>query len=175
MLTERGLTRQEVPSIWAIDRREVIENFYRVQDRQLILEPEHCEVNGWPPADIELYTPLLLDCFDHGGWFHGLFDGEYLVGIAVLESRFIGPHRDLLQLKELYVGNGHRDQGLGRRLFERTKAEARKRGARGLYVSATPSEHTVNFYLATGCRLSTHPDADLLALEPEDIHLECLL
>jgi hypothetical protein len=24
-----------------------------------------------------------------------------------------------------------------------------------------------------GCRVTTHPDPELLALEPEDIHLEC--
>jgi hypothetical protein len=44
-----------------------------------------------------------------------------------------------------------------------------------MYISATPSEHTVNFYLALGCQLAAEPDSELLELEPEDIHLELLL
>ena len=50
-------------------------------------------------------------------------------------------------------------------------AIARERGARLLYVSATPTENTVNFYLRRGCILATPPDPELLALEPDDIHL----
>ena len=46
-------------------------------------------------------------------------------------------------------------------------------GAQGLYVSATPSRHTVDFYTGLGCELLAVPDPELLRLEPEDIHL-CL-
>jgi hypothetical protein len=45
-------------------------------------------------------------------------------------------------------------------------------GAATLYVSATSSENTVNFYLRRGCRVAAQPDEALFALEPEDIHLE---
>jgi len=62
---------------------------------------------------------------------------------------------------------------LGRRLFELAKATAREQGAKQLYISATPSENTVNFYLRLGCRVTAQPDPELLELEPKDIHLEC--
>jgi hypothetical protein len=55
------------------------------------------------------------------------------------------------------------------------KAEAIRRGAKSIYVSATPSEHTVDFYLRAGCRVTLEPDPALLELEPEDIHFECAL
>jgi hypothetical protein len=42
-----------------------------------------------------------------------------------------------------------------------------------MYISATPSEHTVDFYMRLGCRLAAEPDPELYAFEPEDIHLEC--
>lgn len=175
MITGRELTRAEVPLLWEIDRREVIENFYYLENGRLVLKPEHCEVQGWPSGEAELYTPLLLDCFDRGGWFYGLFDGDAIVAAAVLESRFIGPHNDLLQLKELHVSRNYRGQGLGRRLFELAGTKARAQGAKGLYISATPSEHTVDFYMRLGCALVSSPDPELFALEPEDIHLECPL
>jgi hypothetical protein len=42
-----------------------------------------------------------------------------------------------------------------------------------LYISATPSENTINFYLRSGCRVTAQLDPELFALEPKDIHLEC--
>ncbi len=44
--------------------------------------------------------------------------------------------------------------------------------ARQLYISATPSENTINFYLRLGCVVTPEPNVDLLELEPDDIHLE---
>ena len=52
---------------------------------------------------------------------------------------------------------------------------ARKLGAKKLYISATPSENTVNFYLHLGCVLAKEMDPELFELEPEDIHLEYAL
>lgn len=175
MPTGRQLARAEVTRVWDLDRREVIDNVYYLEDGRLVLKPEHFDMPGWPPGEADHYTPILLDCFDRGGWFHGLFEGDRLIALAVIDNKFVGLHKDLLQLKDLYVGNGHRDRGFGRRLFELAKAEAGARGARGLYISATPSEHTINFYLHLGCVPTRNPDPDLLALEPEDIHMEYTL
>jgi hypothetical protein len=50
--------------------------------------------------------------------------------------------------------------------------EAKKGGAKSMYISATPSEHTIDFYLRLGCKVTPEPDPELFALEPEDIHLE---
>lgn len=173
MISGRPLAREEIETLWSIDRSEVIEHVYRLDRGGLVLEPRRIDVRGWPPGEAEKYTPLLVECFDRGGWFHGLFDGGLLVGVAVLESKRIGPREDRLQLKFLHVSRAYRGRGLGRRLFALAKAEARARGARGMYVSATPSQHTIDFYRQLGCVVAREPDPDLLALEPEDIHLEC--
>ena len=168
----RRLTRDELRDVWSIDRAEVVHNVYSRAGSELVLRPEHHDVKGWPPGEPERYGPLLLECFDRGGACFGAFDGEALVGAAVLESRFIGRGGDQLQLKFLHVGRSHRGAGVGASLFERAVAEARKLGARRLYVSATPSENTIHFYLRRGCRPTDDVDARLFALEPEDIHLE---
>lgn len=173
MISGRILKRDEVKGVWAIDRSEVIDAVYYLENGALVLKPEHYDMQGWPRGAAEKYTPVLEACYDRGGWFYSLFDNERLIGVAVLESRFIGKNRDQLQLKLLHLSHAYRNRGLGKQLFELAKDEARRRGARQLYISATPSEHTIDFYLGLGCRVTTEPDPELFELEPEDIHLEC--
>jgi len=173
VIGSRKLLREEIEQVWNIDRSEVIDNLYRLENGTLVLSPQHIDVAGWPPGEAEKYTPILLDCFDRGGWFHGAFEDAKLVGAVVLESRLIGKNKDQLQLKFFHVSNSYRNRGLGTQLFELARATARERGAKRLYISATPSEHTINFYLRLGCAVVEEPDPELFELEPEDIHLEC--
>ena len=173
MITTRKLQRFEIEQVWTIDRSEVTERIYCFENGALTLKPVHYDLHGWPPGEAEKYTPILLDCFDRGGWFSGLFDDGRLVAVAILESKFIGREKDQLQLKFMHVDRAYRKHGLGRRMFESAKAVARERGARKMYISATPSENTINFYLRLGCVVTPEPDPELYALEPEDLHLEC--
>jgi predicted N-acetyltransferase YhbS len=171
----RPLQREEIPLIWQIDRREVVENIYHLREGRLILEPEYFDIQGWPPGEAELYTPILLDCHDRGGTFWGAFEHNLLVGTAILESRFIGARHDTLQLKFLHVSRDYRKHGLGSALFQMVVEKARSLGAKKLYISATPSKNTVNTYARLGCVLAAETDPKLLALEPEDIHFEYVI
>ena len=168
----RPLTRSEIPYIWQIDRSEVIENIYHLRDGQLVLEPEHYNMHGWPPGDPEHDTPFLMDCFDHGGYFWGAFAGELPIGVVILENRFIGSQKDTLQMKFLHVSSHSRKQGLGKELFLLAAKQAKDLGAKKMYISATPSENTVNFYMRLGCILAMEVSRELFELEPDDIHLE---
>ncbi len=171
----RLLRRGEIPLIWQIDRREVIENIYYLREGKLVLEPEHYDMQGWPPGEAEQYTSLLLDCYDRGGFFWGAFEKDMLVGVSILESKWIGSGQDMLQMKFLHVSRDCRGQGVGTKLFETAVEKAKELGAKKLYISATPSEHTVNYYMRLGCVLATEIDPELFALEPEDIHLEYVI
>jgi GNAT superfamily N-acetyltransferase len=151
----------------------MIENIYRLENGALVLHPHHFDARGWPPGEAENYTPILIECFDRGGWFHGLFEGDAIAGVAVLDSKRIGKRDDRLQLQFLHVSNAYRKRGLGARLFEMARSIARERGAKRMYISATPSENTIHFYMRLGCEIASEPDPELLAREPEDIHLEC--
>jgi len=168
----RGLERHELARLWSIDRSERIERVYRCEAGALVLRAERHVVRGWPPGERERDGATLLDCFDRGGTFYGAFEGDALVGAAVLESRFIGRARDTLQLKFLHVSRRHRGTGLGTLLLGMAVTRASALGARRLYVSATPTENTVQFYLRRGCRVTDEVDPALFALEPDDIHLE---
>jgi predicted N-acetyltransferase YhbS len=182
VMTIRALLRKEIERVWNIDRSEVVDNIYRFENGTLILRPHNFDpilaqlsgfVPGWPPGEAEKYTPILLDCFDRGGWFYGAFEGGQLVGAVVLDNKLIGKHKDQLQLKFLHVSSSYRQKGLGARLFQLARTTARQDGAKRLYISATPSENTVNFYLRLGCAVAADPDQELFDLEPEDTHLEC--
>jgi predicted N-acetyltransferase YhbS len=167
----RLLARDEVELIWTIDRSETHHHVYRVRQGQLVRVPYHFEVPGWRQEDVEPETAKLLDCFDRGGSFLGAFDGDPLVGIAVVDSARVGRARDQIQLFYLYVSRAYRGLGVGKRLFDAALTVARDAGATALYVSSTPTENTVDFYLARGCVLAPEPDPRLLAAEPDDIHL----
>jgi hypothetical protein len=54
----RELQREEIEKIWTIDRAEVIENIYYFQNGSLILQPEHYDLQGWPPGESEQYMPI---------------------------------------------------------------------------------------------------------------------
>jgi GNAT superfamily N-acetyltransferase len=168
----RLLTRDQIPTVWTIDRAEIIERIYVLRDAELHLQPDFFDMRGWPRGEPEKDTPLFYATFDRGGTLTGAFDNDTLVGVAIVDTLLVGPRRDLLQLTFLHVSRAYRDRGLGTRLLADARTIALARGARGLYVSATPSEHTIRFYLRMGCRVLAEPDPALFALEPEDIHLE---
>ena len=168
----REMKRHEVEDIWQIDRSEVIDRIFYHIDGKLVLRAEHYDMTGWPPGEAEQYGPILLDCFDRGGSFYGAYRNDELVGVVILDGMFIGRQRDQFQLKFLHVSSSCRKQGLGQTLFEKAVARARQLGAKRLYISATPSENTVNFYQHLGCVVTGELDSELFQLEPEDIHLE---
>jgi GNAT superfamily N-acetyltransferase len=171
----RLLTRDEVELIWTIDRSEVHHHIYELREGRLVRTPRYFEIPGWRADAVEKETPLLLDCFDRGGTFLGVFDAEALIGMAVLESARVGRGGDQMQLSYLYVSRAYRGRGVGMQLFEAAVSFAREARVNALYVSATPTEATVDFYLNRGCVLAPEPDPRLLAAEPDDIHLLYLL
>ncbi|QQZ43169.1 GNAT family N-acetyltransferase [Pseudomonas sp. SK3(2021)] len=174
MLHERLLQENDIPRLKLIDRAELIHEFYRLQDGQLQCYPQYEAVTGWPPGEAEQDARVLQACYRRGGWLYGVFDEHRLVAAAAVDCRVIhNAGLQLRQLKFLHVSQAYRRCGLGQRLFGLAAEQARCLGGEGLYVSATPSRNTVDFYRRLGCELLATPDPELLRIESEDIHL-CL-
>jgi len=172
MLRLRPLVEDDIALLKTIDRAELIDEFYRLQDGGLVRYAQHEVVTGWPAGEAEHDEVILQQCYQRGGWLHGVFDDTRLVAAAVVDCLPIAnAGLDLRQLKFLHVSQGWRGHGLGRQLFALAREQALAMGGQGLYVSATPSRHTVDFYQGLGCQLLDVPDPELLRLEPEDIHL----
>ena len=171
MITKE-LTRDEIDLLHRIDRREYIANIFRFEGGGLVLEAHNFDVQDWPPEHEESTIPLVLAALDRGGKAWAVLDGEMVAGAVVVDVKLVGPSKDLIQLEWLHVSRDYRGTGLGSMFIEKACEVARERGAAGLYISATPSENTVNFYRGRGATLITEPDPELFALEPGDIHLE---
>lgn len=88
---------------------------------------------------------------------------------------FIGLKKDLIEsymiLDAMQVSATYRGQGIGRKLFDLGKDEARKAGAAALYISACPSEETIGFYKAMGAELTNSPIKEIADDEPDDLQM----
>ncbi|WP_139974227.1 GNAT family N-acetyltransferase [Ochrobactrum sp. CGA5] len=167
----RALQRNELTEIWQIDRSEIIEEMYRLEGEQLLLEPQFYDVRGWPEGEAQIYTPILFDCYDNGGVFLGAYLDEALVAVAVTDVRPVASYRELHQLGFMHVGKAVRGLGLAAELYRRSMAIAKETGAEGLYISATPTRRTIEFYMKQGAKVTMKPDPLLFEREPEDIHM----
>jgi predicted N-acetyltransferase YhbS len=168
----RKIKRGDIELIRRIDRSEIIDDIYYFRDKGLVLEREHYDIPGWDPDELNSNIAHIYEVFDRGGTIYGAFENTEIIGVSVLDGKFIGTGQDQLQLYFLHVSNRSRKKGVGRELFEASVNRARQMGAEKLYISATPSKNTVDFYLNLGCRLAQEIDKELFELEPEDIHLE---
>ena len=167
----RELLRSEVSEIWSLDRSEVIERFYdselREERHELVLREERHVCKGFPKTHAASYTAAFEARADRGCCF-GAF-GSRLVGVSVIGEELFGD--GFVMLEFVHVDRLYRKRGLGRRLMEKAAAKATQLGAKHIYVSATPSENTVDFYRHLGCELLETPDPRQFEKEPEDIHL----
>jgi N-acetylglutamate synthase-like GNAT family acetyltransferase len=98
----------------------------------------------------------------------GAFEADVLAGVAIYRPRI---SEDMGDLAVLHVSQTHRRRGVGSLLTEEGARLARADGARRLYVSATPTAATVDFYRSHGFAPTDEPDQALFALEPDDIHM----
>jgi N-acetylglutamate synthase-like GNAT family acetyltransferase len=171
----RALKRGEIEQVRDIDRREIVKQTYYVKNRQLCLKDVFYDIKRWIPSELERSIGHLYNIYDRNGTLLGAFDENRLVAVAALESSFIGRRCDQLQLYFLHVSSCYRHRGIGERLLMKAMAKARRLGARKLYISATPSKNTIDFYMHLGCKLASPIDPKLYELEPEDIHLELSL
>jgi len=168
----RILKREEIEKVRNIDRSEIIEQDYYFKDGQLALENVFYDIKGWDPSELEQSIKHLYDIYDRNGTLLGAFDGNKLVAISALDSEFIGRKKDQLQLYFHHVDSHYRHSGIGGKLLKKMMERAKKLGAKKLYISATPSKNTIDFYMHMGCRLASELNPKLYRLEPEDIHLE---
>ena len=97
-------------------------------------------------------------------------ENDKVVGFIGLLRKLSGPY---MILDMMQVSSECRGQGIGRKLFEAGKAEARKAGAEALYISACSSEETIAFYRAMGSVPTSNPIKEIAEEEPFDLQMIC--
>jgi len=168
----RELAFSEIDTIRGIDRSEVVDSIYRLLNGSLLEVAVDYDMKGFKPEELEAIIRRQKRLLANGGWVFGAFDGGKLVGVASLENRFRGNLHRYCKMDILFVSREHRRQGIASELMGKCLGAARKIGADRLYISATESKNTVDFYMKRGARPVEELDAELFRLEPEDIHLE---
>jgi GNAT superfamily N-acetyltransferase len=172
------LRTEDVSLVATIDRSEQVDFQYCVTDGELRpVPPVMTEVPAWDPTGSGPHSVAAEIAFcesvvARGGILLGAFDEERTAGLAIIHPAFEPP---LAWLAFLHVSRPSRRRGAARSLWNAATDIAAASGAESVYVSATPTESAVGFYLRQGCRLADPVHPDLFAAEPEDIHLVCSL
>lgn len=133
---------------------------------------------------------ILVDCIYTEDWdaekkrsvAKAISGDDYITYLALEKDKvvgFIGLLKHLeghyMILDMMQVSAKYRGMGIGRRLFDKGKEEARKAGAEALYISACSSEETIAFYKAMGSRLTDFPIKRIAEDEPYDLQMDCYL
>jgi predicted N-acetyltransferase YhbS len=174
----RHLPPEDVTLYGEIDRSEHVTTGYEIVDGTLIAREVDWTVPPWDPDattgehTVHHMVEFTRDVVARGALLLGAFDGDDLMGLAVVEPRF---EPGLAWLATLHVSDRYRRRGAAGALWEEAVRLCREAGAPRMYVSSTPSESAVGFYLSKSCVLADPPHRDLLALEPDDIHLTLTL
>jgi ribosomal protein S18 acetylase RimI-like enzyme len=167
MMTIRQLEDADFDRLHEIDLSEHITLIYKLDNGQLLPEAHDWQrprgdAPYWQHQVAEWRRTLKPDV-----WL-GAFMSDQLVGLASLRYH-LAP--DLAQLTTLHVSQPHRRQGVARRLLDTVIELSQQSGAQFLYVSATPSASAVGFYQGQGFMVTTEPNPEMVALEPDDIHM----
>ena len=171
VVTYRRLRQSELSLFDHVDRSERIDGMYRLRAGRLEAYEVLLSAEGWESSEAQKYVERLRALHDAGGPVWGAWSGPRIVGLASLDIRGVSGDRRVLQLDMLYVSRTFRSRGIGSALTQHLMHDASSRDASALYVSATPTRKTVDFYLRLGAHLLASPDPHLLAREPDDIHL----
>jgi len=167
----KELNREDIGRIREIDRSEKVKLLFRYSEGSLTLEKVDLNVPRWSEQECAERISTLSRELSKGGTLIGAIDGNLLVGAAVLGHKLIGDNLEEIQLVFLHVSNGYRRKGIASELFNVICKLAKDKGAKRLYISSTPSESAVGFYLSHSCKLATKVNRELYQLEPEDIHV----
>jgi ribosomal protein S18 acetylase RimI-like enzyme len=171
--TYRDVGVADLELLRQIDRAERATTAYAQDGDRLASRAVDWQVPGWHDGtgghSFDHHIGFCRGHLDRGAWALGCFTPQdMLVGIGLMTPE-VEP--GVAQLAYLHVSRDHRRHGLARELVERLTASAQAAGAVEICVAAMPSESAVSFYQRLGFRVTDRPNATLLALEPEDIHL----
>ncbi len=153
--------------IYQIDRSEEVEHRYRYIDGELKAFEENVSVPH-DPNYCDTYYDTWRDALESGAEAFGAFDEEQLSGIVILYPN-LEPETE--QLLALYVDSNHRMSGIAKSLYLKAEDAAKSRKSKTLYVCATPTDSSVNFYLSQGFEPTATPNTGLFEKHPEDIHM----
>lgn len=171
MITFQRMNQDHVNQLHEIDRSEYIDLIYEMNQGQMREVKQDHECPNWNEDVLEDIKHRFLFELEHGGIAVGAFYVGKLVGFGVLAHKLRGLDHDRLQIDLMYVSRAYRRQGIGTRILNQLSEEARRQGAKYLYISSTETRSAVSFYRNNGSQLTNEIDEELFEKEPLDIHM----
>jgi len=155
-----------INSLDLFDRKQSVNKVYRrINGESALVECKYTE--DW---DLSKKRSVAKQISSDGCISYIALENDKVVGFIGLLRKRNGPY---MILDMMQVSSECRGQGIGRRLFEAGKEEARRNGAEALYISACSSEETIAFYRAMGCDLASTPIKEIAEEEPFDLQMIC--
>ncbi|MGN0805247.1 MAG: GNAT family N-acetyltransferase [Candidatus Coproplasma sp.] len=149
-------------------RRQEVKRVYRKKgDEYVLVDLPYIE--DWSLEE-KRQVALIISNAEHITYI--ALDGVNIVGFIGLKKEL---YDEYMVLDYMHVSSEYRGQGIGRTLFNLGKEEAKKSGAKAVYISACPSEETVAFYKSIGSELTDNPIKELAEKEPYDLQMVCLI
>ncbi len=155
-------------------RTQVVTDCFRKINGAWVIKYEPF-IDDWSERDYNDLIRYLKNTVNSNGFAVGAFSDCKLKGFATVESERFGSKLQYMELSNLHVSRDSRGQGIGRQLFNMSKAFAESRGALKLYISAHSAIETQAFYKAMGCAEAMEYNMKLVDKEPFDCQLECQL
>lgn len=106
---------------------------------------------------------------------YGAFSEQKLIGYAVISNELFGSQKQYSELVLFHVSEPFRHMGIGGQLFRHICNEARKIGAKKLYISAHSSKESQTAYQKLGCIHAEEINTEIAENEPFDVQMEYVL
>lgn len=152
-------------------RRQNVTKCWRKIDGEWLVK-DIAFVDDWTEQEYEELTQYLRNTILTNGLVIGAFVKGQLKGFASIESTLFGNYNQYIDLSNIHVSQELRGKGIGKELFQRAKAHAKKHGAQKLYISAHSAIESQAFYRAMGCVEAEEYNREHVEKEPCDCQLE---
>ncbi len=152
-------------------RHQEVTECWRKSDGKLVLMPI-CFVENWDLSQCRQMAESILNGIGNSGFAYGAFSEGRAVGYIYVSKSFFGSEKQYIELKYFYVSEPFRKMGIGRELFRLVCEEAKRLGAKKLYISAHSSKESQKAYRCLGCVEAAEINREIAENEPCDIQME---
>ncbi len=154
-----------------VRRQEVTKVWRKVDGRWEIVRSPF--VDDWDEEKRAAVIWILGEILARGGKVFGAWVDGKPKGLIAVEHTPMGSRNQYREVCGFWVSADCRGQGIGRKLFDIAKLEARRMGGEKLYISSHPAVETQAFYKAMGCREAGEYSPEHVARGPSDCQIEC--
>lgn len=151
--------------------KQRVTNCWRKVDGDYKLMPV-CYTEEWNLYEAKKMAQKIISALSCGSTAFAAIIDNSIIGFALLSNFLFGSSKQYIDLEEFYVSEPYRRHGIGKILFEKTSSEAKRLGAKKLYISAHSAQESIAAYKKYGCVLAEEPDAAHIEKEPFDLQLE---